>query len=158
MFSALRQGSTLYILDKTDVPSLKIGQIISASSPNNNFTPYLNNQIDVQVKVNGETLEFKQLPSALSIATYGDTIVSESRDLMCQEVENMLRTSKEILDSVPYHENVISAGEEMLKQLSPQFAKQKDQEDKINNLEHKVGGIETKLDSITEMLTKALNK
>lgn len=163
MFSALRQGSSLYILNKSgSIPELKIGQIISATSPiSNNYNLYLgNNTVDVQVKVNGETLEFKQLPSALSIATYdnGNTIVSESREIMCQEVENMLKTSRDILNSVPYHENVVDVGEDMLKQLSPQFAKQKDQEDKINNLESKVGGIEDKLDSITAMLSKALNK
>lgn len=158
MFSALRQGSSLYILYKNDEPELKIGQVTSVSSPNT-YSPYLTtNTIDVTVKIDGETTEFKQLPSALSIANYnnGNTIVSESREQMCQEVENMLRTSKQIIDSIPYHEKVVYCGEEILKKLSPQFAQQKDQEDKINNLESKVGGIEKKLDSISEMLSKAL--
>ena len=46
----------------------------------------------------------------------------------------------------------------MLRQLSPQFAQQKDQEEKISNLESKVGSMESKLDNITDLLTKALNK
>lgn len=159
MFSALRQGSTIYILEKGDKPKLKLGSVISATSPNN--YNYMNaGTLDINVSVDDQTLEFKQLPSALSVANYnnGNTIVSESKDLMCQEVENMIRNSKQIIDSIPYHENVITNGEEILKQLSPQFAKQKDQEDKINNLETKVGSMESKLDSIASMLNKALNK
>jgi len=70
----------------------------------------------------------------------------------------MIRDSKQIIDSIPHHEVVITEGEEILKQLSPQFAQQKEQEDKINNLETKVGSMESKLDNITSMLTKALNQ
>ena len=159
MFSALRQGSIIYILDKKDKPELKIGSVISATSPNN--YNYLNTgTLDINVKVEDKTLEFKQLPSAMSIANYnnGNTIISESKELMCQEVENMINSSKQIIDNIPYHEVVITNGEEILKQLNPQFAKQKDQEEKINNLESKVGNVENKLDTITTMLTQILNK
>ena len=155
MFSALRQGSTVYILEKGEKPILKFGHVISATSPYN----YLNNgSIDINVKADGESLEFKQLPSQLNIATYGNTIVSESREQMANEVENMIRESKQILDSIPHHEVVVTEGEEILKKLSPQFAKQKDQEDKINNLETKVGSMESKLDDISSMLKQALKQ
>jgi hypothetical protein len=52
MFSALRQGSLLYILDKS-VPSLKIGQVVSVSSPLNQFGAYGMTQstVDITVKV-----------------------------------------------------------------------------------------------------------
>lgn len=157
MFSALRQGSTVYVLEKGDKPILKIGQVVSATSPVT--YNYLNNgTIDINVKFNEDTAEFKQLPSQLSVAVYGNTFISESREQMCQEVENMIRDSKQIIDSIPHHEVVITEGEEILKQLSPQFAQQKEQEDKINNLETKVGSMESKLDNITSMLTKALNQ
>lgn len=157
MFSALRQGSQFYILEKSGKPLLQIGTVQSVSSPL--FNTY-NNSVDVTVLINGESVDFKQLPTALSIANYnnGNTIVSESRELMCNEVELLIKNSKDILESIPYHEEVVESGEEMLKQLSPQYAKQKDQEDKINNLETKVGSMESKLDNIASMLTQALNK
>ena len=160
MFSALRQGSQVYILEKGSPAVLKIGQVVTSTSPVTTY-PYLQqNTVDIVVKVDDSTQEFKQLPSQLSIANYnnGNTIVSESRDLMCQEVETMIRNSKQIIDSVPYHEEIIKSGESMLKDLSPQYAKQKDQEDKINNLETKVGGIEDKIDSIYSLLTKSLKE
>lgn len=159
MFSALRQGSTIYILEKGDKPVLKIGSVISTTSPTN--YNYLNmGTLDINVKVEDNVLEFKQLPASLNIANYnnGNTIISESKEQLCQEVENMIRNSKQIINSIPYHEVVITEGEGILKQLNPQFAKQKDQEEKINNLETKVGSMESKLDDIASMLTKALNK
>lgn len=69
-----------------------------------------------------------------------------------------MKNSSELIKSVPYHEKIVTAGEDMLKILSPQFAQQKDQQEKINNLESKVGNMESKLDSIATMLTKALDK
>lgn len=157
MFSALRQGSTLYILEKGNVPILKIGQCINTQ---NNFSTYLaNNTVDVTVKVDEETIDFKQLPGQLGMAIYNsNTVVSDNREAICQEVENLIRSSKQILESIPIHEKTIEEGERMLKQLSPQFAQQKEQEEKINNLETKVGSMESKLDNITNLLTKALNK
>lgn len=156
MFSALRQGSQVYILEKGNPASLKIGQVVSATSPNQIYQYLPNSTVDIVVKIDEQTSEFKQLPGSLSIANYnnGNTIISESRDLMAQEVENLIKSSRQALESVPIHKANIEAGEKMLKELSPSYAKQKDQEEKIVSLESKVGGIESKIDSIYSMLQK----
>lgn len=165
MFSALRQGNLFYILDKGDSPKLNVGYVVSVSQPqpkfNATYQPFgMDNTVDITVKVGDENQEFKQLPGHLSIANFGNSniVVSETREAMCQEVDTMLRTSKQIIDSVPYHEKVIGSCEEMLKELNPQFAQQKDQEEKISKLETKVGGIENKLEDIKTMLSAALKE
>lgn len=158
MFSVLHQGSSVYILDKSSPLTLKIGTVTGVTSPVT-YSPYVqNSNIDIVVKVDGETLEFKQLPSSQSLATYSNTVISESKDLMVNEVESLIRNSKQVIDSIPEHESIISSGEEILTQLSPQFAQQKDQELKIGKLETKVGGMESKLDDIYTLLTKISNK
>lgn len=164
MFSALRQGSLFYILEKGDSPKLKVGYVVSVSSPapkyNMNYSqPFsMESTVDITVKVGDENQEFKQIPGSLSIANFGisNIVISESKEDMSKEVDAMLRTSKQIINSIPYHESVIISCEEILRELNPQFAKQKDQEDKINNLETKVGGIENTLDDIRQMLSQAL--
>lgn len=164
MFSALRQGSLFYVLEKGDSPKLKVGYVVSVSTPqpkySTNYTqPFsMESTVDITVKVGDENQEFKQVPGSLSIANFGisNIVISESKDEMNKEVDAMLRSSKQIIDSIPYHESVVKSCEEILKELNPQFAKQKDQEDKINNLETKVGGMETTLDEIRQMLSKAL--
>ena len=162
MFSALRQGNLFYILEKGEFPKLKVGYVVSVSTPQPKYNmgqPFSMEQtVDITVKVGDENQEFKQIPGSLSIANFGisNIVISESKEEMSKEVDTMIRNSRQIIESVPYHENVVIAGEDILKELNPQFAKQKDQEDKINNLETKVEGIEETLDDIKQMLTKAL--
>ena len=165
MFSALRQNSLFYIFDKSDNPTLKVGNVVSVSNPTPKFSssyiPAANQYdmvVDVLVKVGDEELKFEKLPSNLSIANFGTSgiVVSESKEAMNAEVEAMLRSSRQIVDSIPYHEKVISACDGMLRELNPQFAKEKEQEEKIGLLEKKMSGMEGTLSDIREMLNNAL--
>lgn len=166
MFSALRQGSSFFILDKTNVPKLKIGSVVSVSQPmpkyNNTYVPghnYTETVVDVVVKVNEEELKFEKLPSNLSIANFGQSgiVVSESKEAMLGEVESMLRNSKNIIESVQYHKDVLIACDEMMKELNPQLAKEKEQEQKIAMLENRMGGMESTLQDIHKLLNSALS-
>lgn len=166
MFSALRQGSPFYILEKSDEPKLRVGSVVSVSQPvpkyANSFIPNQNfteSVVDVVVRVDTEEIKFEKLPSSLSIANFGQNgvVVSESKEAMNTEVEGMLRNSRNILDSIPYHERVVETCDGMLRELNPSFKKEKEQEEKIASLESKVGGMEDKLDQIVNMLGAALN-
>ena len=166
MFSGLRQNSLFYILEKGEAVTLKIGQVVSVSNPQPKYNQYQPLQpynqpettVDVKVKVGDDTMDFKQLPSNLSIVNFGQNgmVVSESKEAMSSEVEAMLRNSNSILDSIPYHKKVITCCDEMLRQLNPQFAKEKEQEEKIGVLEQKMGGIENTLSQMMGMLSKAV--
>ena len=167
MFNGLRQGSPFFILEKVDEPKLKIGSVVSVSQPqpkyNNTFIP--NQQfgemtVDVVVKVGEEEIKFEKWPSNMSIANFGanGVVVSESKEAMNSEVEGMLRNSRQIIDSVPYHEKVVASCDVMLRELNPSFKKEKEQEEKIGLLEQKMNGMEGTLTDIREMLSLALNK
>jgi ribosome-associated translation inhibitor RaiA len=167
MFSGLRTNSLFYILEKGEKPVLKVGQVSSVSNPSPKYgqyptTPMFGQQmetvVDVSVKVGDETMEFKQLPSNLSIANLGqNVVVSENKDAMNAEVEAMLRNSRGILESVSYHESVIASCDSILRELNPQLAKEKAQEEKIVGLEDQMGKLSIALSSIQEMLAQALN-
>lgn len=73
------------------------------------------------------------------------------------EVESMLRNSKNIIESIPYHKEVLNACDEMMKELNPQLAKEKEQEEKIAMLETKMGGMENILLEIHQKLNSALS-
>lgn len=163
MFSALRQSGTVYILTKGDTLALKTGVVQSVSSPVTKFGTQLmpgqfqqDTVIDLTVKVGDELLTFKQLPSASVIASSGNMVVSESRDAMVAEVENMMRTSKEVLESVDYHKNALEACESIMCSLNPRLAEEKEQKEKIETLERKLGGIEDTVGDLKELLLKAL--
>ena len=159
MFSALRQGSVIYILEKGENPTLKVGQIVSITQPNysNNFLMN-GSTIDINVKVGDQNMDFKNVPSSQSTATYNNVIIAETKELMSNEVDNMLQSSKSIVDSVTYHNNVIASCENILKELNPRFAKEKERDEDITNLKNKMGGIESKMDQILTLLSKEKTK
>jgi hypothetical protein len=74
---------------------------------------------------------------------------------MSNEVDSMLQNSKNIVDSIPYHNNVISSCEEILKELNPRFAKEKERDEDISNLKDKIGGLENKMDKLISILSEA---
>lgn len=166
MFQGLRTNSLFYVLDKGENPNLQIGQVVSVSNPqtkyptfNNGFTPQpMETVVDVKVKLGDDEVDFKQLPANGQIANDKSLVVSDNKDAMSAEVDAMLRQSKAILESVDYHERVVKSCEEMLQQLNPQIAKEKEQTEKINKLEGKVSGIEGKIDKMMGWLQQTMSK
>ncbi len=159
MFSALRQGSVVYILEKGENPVLKVGQVVSITQPNYSSNFLMNGStIDINVKVNNQNMDFKNVPSSQSVANYNNAIITETKELMSNEVDNMLQSSRSIVDSVTYHNNIITSCESILKELNPRFAKEKERDEDINNLKDKMGGIESKMDKILVLLQKDGNK
>ena len=161
MFSGLRQAGLFYILEKGEELKLRIGQVISVSNPQPKYGQYSYGSqpemtVDVRVKVDEETLEFKQLNVNASIANSGSVIVSDSKEAMNAEVEGLLRTSRGVLDSVSYHEKVLTSCDAILRELNPSFKKEKEQEEKMSMLEDEVIGIKDTLGEMMNMLSSAL--
>lgn len=162
MFSTLRLNSPIYILDKKNSPVLKRG-IIELVSPQRSKTGSFYGQpsdmvVDITVNIEGTSQEFKNIPANLTIASDGTIVLSETKEALSSEVDALLSLSKQIIDSVDYHKEVIEKCEQILKELNPQFAKDKIQEEKITSLETRIGGVESNLNDIKDMLTKVLNK
>ena len=153
MFSALRQGSVLYVLEKGEKPALKIGQIVSITQPsyNNNF---LVQTVDITVKVGDESMDFRNVPGSQSVTSYNNAVITETKELMSNEVDNLLQNSRSIVNNVDYHKNIITSCEEILKELNPRLAKEKERDEDITNLKSKIGGIEIKMDKILTLLSK----
>ena len=157
MFSALSQGSPIYLLDKTSTPDYKVGEIVGVSYPKMN--PYNvgpQNTVDLKVKIDGEIQEFNSIPSINSVVSYnsGKIIISESKQGIQTEVENILSNSKQILNNIDtYKQNVIDC-ENILKQLNPQFAIDKERDERLSSLENRFDGFESKLDKIFNLVQK----
>lgn len=158
MFGALRQNNRVYVLDKGEKPTLKIGQVTAVTSPAPVYGQYNSYTVDVTVSLDGQTSVFQQLPSTSSIATSNGLVVAETADVMAVEVEGLMRNSQQILDNIEHHKTVVNECSEILKTLNPKYAKDKQQEEKIDILENKVTGIEESLGSIKDMLSKVLDK
>ena len=162
MFSALNQGSIIYILDKTEKPKFKIGEVISISQPKidynstGQFGQFQTTTVDIKVNIEGNTYEYNSIPSNYSVITYnnGKITLSETKQGLQSEVESILQNSKQIVERInTYKQNIIDC-ESILKQLNPQFAKDKERDERLNNLEERFDGVEDRLDKIINLINK----
>lgn len=166
MFSALRQGAVIYILDKSKEPTIKTGYIENVTIPRPMYKTYnpaasfgtnMQTVVDITAKVNDEKIIFECVPSTLTIHSNGDTVISESREAMISEVDAMLQNSKNIVDSVDRHKQNITACENILKELNPVYARESERDSAIDELTNKVNGMQDEFGSIKETLSKIEN-
>ena len=166
MFSALRQGSAIYILYKTNEPKIKIGYIETVSVPHPLYKTYnpavsfgtnMQTVVDITVKVDDSKVQFECVPANLSIHSNGDMTISESREAMISEVDAMLQNSKTILSSVDKHKTIIASCEDILKELNPVYAKEQERDTAIDSLTEQVNNMQSVLNRLEDILTKQNN-
>lgn len=151
MFSGLRQGAALYVLDKSKEPKVIQGFVERISAPHPLYPNYnpsvsfganLQTAVDITVKLGDYRKEFVGVPCTATIHSYGDYVLSESKDSMIQEVTSMLENSKSIVANVEQHKSNISACEKILKELNPIYAKEQERDEAIDNISGRMDRIE----------------
>ena len=156
MFSGLRQNAALYVLDKSEEPKVVMGYVERVSAPHpmyQNYNPAvsfganLQTAVDITVRIGNDRKEFIGVPSTAIIHSYGDYVLSESKDSMIQEVTAMLSNSKSIIANVDQHRSNIAACEKILKELNPVYAKEQERDEAIDN-------ISGRMDRIEDILTR----
>lgn len=163
MFSGLRQGTTLYILDKSDKPKVVTGYVENITAPRPMYKTYnpqasfgmnLQTVVDIVVKVDNEKKEFIGIPSINTVHAYGDYVISETKEGMIQEVDAMLQNSKNVVSSVDQHKSNIEACEEILKSLNPVYAKETERDEAIDSLTKQVDSMQSVLTRLESYLAK----
>ena len=160
MFSTLRKGATIYILDRTSEPEVKVGYIDKVTLPRPMYPTFnpavslgtnMQRVVDITVRIGEEKKEFS-VPSDLSIHTYGDYTISENKEAMISEVDLLLQNSKDLLESVDKHKAAIDAYENILKTLNPVYAKEQERDSTIDKLTQQVNGMQSTLNRLESLL------
>ena len=154
MFSALNQGSLVYILDKTDGVKFKIGEIVGTTVPQ--FAVDGSGMVmKLSVKINGNVAEYNNVPSAATIVSYnnGKFIIAETKQSIQSEVESTLHNANYIIEHIEDYKSQITQCEDVLKELNPQYAKDKARDEEIANIKSEVAGIKTNIDKILAAVT-----
>ena len=154
MFSGLRQGAALYVLDKSKEPKVIQGFVERISAPHPLYPNYnpsvsfganLQTAVDITVKLGDDRKEFVGVPCTATIHSYGDYVISESKDSMIQEVTAMMENSKSIISNVEQHKSNITACEKILKELNPVYAKEQERDEAIDSMSTRMSRIEESL-------------
>jgi len=154
MFSALNQGSLVYILDKTDGVKFKIGEIVGTTVPQ--FAIDGSGMVmKLSVKINGNVAEYNNVPSAATIVSYnnGKFIIAETKQSIQSEVESTLHNANYIIEHIEDYKSQITQCEDVLKELNPQYAKDKARDEEIANIKSEVAGMKTNIDKILAAVT-----
>ena len=155
MFSALNQGSLVYILDKTDKLKYSIGEVVGTTIPQ--FATDGTNQMvmNIKVKVGDVTTDFNNIPSNSSIVTYkgGKTIIAETKQQIQAEVESILHKANYTLEHIEDIKAEAEQAESILKSIDTNYAKDKARDEEIASLKDKVSGVESKLDKILDIVS-----
>lgn len=163
MFSTLRQGATLYILDKSNEPVVKMGYVENVTAPRPMYKTYnpavsfgtnMQTVVDITVRFGNEKKDFVGLPSSETVHSYGDYVVSETKEAMIAEVDATLQNSKNIIDSVEQHKANIAACEKILKELNPVYAKEQERDTAIDSLTEQVNNMQGVLKRLESLLIK----
>lgn len=166
MFSALRQGAVIYILDKSKEPVMKTGYVENVTiprpmyktfNPAASFGTNMQTVVDITAKVGDEKVTFEGVPSSLTIHSNGDTVLSESREAMISEVDSMLQNSKNALDNMDKYKANITSCEKILKELNPVYARESERDQAIDELTEKVNGMQDEFSSIKSVLSNIEN-
>lgn len=163
MFSALNQGSFVYILDKTKGIKFKIGEVIGTTNPNQNNYPVNqipNQPINLKVKVEDTVYDFNAISSSASLVTYdnGRFVISETKQGLQSEVYAILQNRKNIIENIPQYKNDIVECETVLKDLNPEFAKDKERDERIDSLSTQVTNMQSTLDKIVNLISSNNSK
>ena len=160
MFSALRENNPIYLLYKGGKkPELRIGTVVGVSSPVPKTTMQYPPETEVSITASfgDEQVVFEHVGSNLTITEYKPgVVISESREAMVNEVDAMQRRSQMVLDSVEYHTGVVEASEEMLKTLNPRFAKEKENDERLDGFERKLDALGRNMEEMMSIF-KSMN-
>lgn len=160
MFSALRENNPIYLLYKGGKkPELRTGTVVGVSSPvaKNPVQYPPETEVSITARFDDEQVVFEHVGSNLSITEYKPgVVISESREAMANEVDTMLRSSQMVLDSMEYHTGVVETCEEMLKTLNPRFAKEKENDDRLDNMDRKINALGDRFEELFN-LVKSVN-
>lgn len=155
MFSTLKQGSIIYVLEKGERLVLKTGQVVNQGQNSQyNFGQPMG-LINITVNANGEKLDFSNLPPNQSSTNYnnGTTLVSDNKEAIVVEVENIISNSQNVINSIDYHQTMVTDGEDILKTINPRFAKDKERDEEINRINGRINDMDSKLDKVLAALS-----
>jgi hypothetical protein len=167
MFQSVRPNSPIYVFHKGDNPRLETGYVANQPIPKPKYQmPHTFGQpqemiVDLVVKLNDVSMNLNSIPANLDIAdsySNGENIViSDSREAMNSEILSLKQKSVDIVNSVPYHKNLIQVYDKLLSDFNPEMAEKQAQQQEIANLRAQMNEMSQNMALLIEQLKSKEN-
>ena len=163
MFQNLQQNDTIYVIDKSGVPQLKIGQVVHKSTPmavaptqTSGLMLGMNQQMEITLRaiVDGHEGDFPHLLTTECSHDYGNMVVVDTREAALSEIDKIRMKAQGELDRTEHNKLTVASCEEMSKTLNPSYAKEKERDEAIGKLSSRLNGIESSMEQILKLLNK----
>lgn len=159
MFSGLRAGTPLYILNRNEIDTA-IGEVVGVSNQNPQFPhavaaqwPSPTSVVDVTVRLEGgQEVTYPKLPANQIIADVQGTalVVSESREAIINELQNICKQHERELELVPHRQQMVVRCKEQIIDLNPQAKVEAEREKEFQ-------AMRSEMAELKEMLARALS-
>jgi len=152
MFQGLSQGGTVYLLYR-NIPKVADARIVSVNTHLPSYNPQqplamMNGPVtDITIQIGDETIPFAGLPANGVVANFPEKgyFLSTDKSAIIREVEAMSSASKQILQSIPAHEQMVRDCEALLLDLNPDKKKEAEQAKEITALRGEIEELKTLL-------------
>ena len=152
MFQGLTQGAIIPVLYK-NIPRVADGRVISVNTHMPTYNPQqpmalMNGPVtDITVQVGNETIPFVGLPANGVVANFPEKglFLATDRSAILREIEAMASASRQVLASVPDHQKMVTACEDLILQLNPERKKEAQQAQELSDLRGQVAELKTML-------------
>lgn len=144
MFQSVRPNSPIYVFHKGDNPRLETGYVVNQPIPKpkyqmpNAFGQPQELVVDLVIKLNDATFNMNAIPAQMDIAdSYSNgenLVISDSREAMNSEILSLKQKSIDIINSVPYHKNLVVTYDKLLSDFNPEMAEKQAQQKEISEL------------------------
>lgn len=162
MFQSVRPNSPIYVLHKGDNPRLETGYVMNQPVPKPKYQmPHAFGQpqemvVDLVVKLNDVSFNLNAIPANLDIAdsySNGESIViSDSREAMNSEILSLKQKSVDLINSVKYHESLITQYDKVLSDFNPEMAAKQAQQQEIVDLRNQMNEMSKNMAVLIEQL------
>ena len=161
MFQGLTQGATIPVLYK-NIPRVADGRVISVNTHMPTYNPQqplamMNGPVtDITIQVGNETIPFAGLPANGVVANFPEKglFLATDRTAILREIEAMASASRQVLASVPDHQKMVAACEDLILQLNPELKKEAQQAQELSDLRGQVAELKTMLSAFIGTKTK----
>lgn len=161
MFQSLSQGAIIPLFYKNK-PRVVDAKILSVNTHMPVYNPsqpmaMLNGPVtDITVQVEGDTIPFAGLPANGVTANFPDKGIFIATDTaaVVREVQALQTASKQALEQVPVHEQMVSDCDAILLQLQPEKKKEAEQAQEIESLKTQLSEMGGKVDRLVQLLSE----
>ena len=155
MLGTFGQDSELFILDKNGDIELTVARNLKITNqyPDTQLKyPIGTMLMDISGDDGTKPVVLTKIPAGRASHEYNNVFVTDSRELVQNELQAMLSKADNIIENMPYYEKVSQRCKELIPIVNPQVAKQQQSDDRLVKVEEQVRQYGGDISEIKSML------